>query len=212
MAKRPLTLGAVLGRIRKRNGWTLKEMSVRSGIPLSTLSKIERGRLSLSYDKLQQVAARLNIRMANLLADDSDPVQLPPMAGRRSIGTLSTAVRVDLDNYIQHFVCTDLRNKRMIPVIVRHNTTTIENFGDLIRHPGEEFVYVIKGRLIIHTECYGPVELSAGQSIYIDSGMGHAYLAASEDEETWSLGIMCSDDEDIASLPLTAQMPHKVPG
>ena len=33
------TLGKLLRGLRNRNGWTLKEMSDRSGIPVSTLSK-----------------------------------------------------------------------------------------------------------------------------------------------------------------------------
>ena len=51
----PPTLGAVLRGIRARNGWTLKEMSAKSGIPVSTLSKVEHDRLTLTYDKLQQI-------------------------------------------------------------------------------------------------------------------------------------------------------------
>src|SRR3546814_15820951 len=61
---KPPTLGAVMRGIRARNDWTLKEMSAKSGIPVSTLSKVEHDRLTLSYEKLQQLRRRLNIRMA----------------------------------------------------------------------------------------------------------------------------------------------------
>ncbi|MBN8841916.1 MAG: helix-turn-helix transcriptional regulator, partial [Sphingomonadales bacterium] len=46
MAERgsPPTLGAVMRGIRSRNGWTLKQMSAKSGIPVSTLSKVEHDR------------------------------------------------------------------------------------------------------------------------------------------------------------------------
>src|SRR3546814_8140740 len=39
------TIGSLLRSLRARNGWTLKEMSERCGIPLSTLSKVEHDRL-----------------------------------------------------------------------------------------------------------------------------------------------------------------------
>ena len=55
---------------------------------------------------------------------------------------------------------------------------TQQEFGALIRHPGEEFVYVAEGQLIVHTEFYDPVTLHAGEGIYIDSNMGHGYIAA----------------------------------
>ena len=48
MPSSPPTLGALLRSLRTREGWTLKEMSARSGIPVSTLSKNEHDRLTLS--------------------------------------------------------------------------------------------------------------------------------------------------------------------
>lgn len=46
----------------------------------------------------------------------------------------------------------------------------MEEFGEFMRHPGEEFLYVIEGELELHTQCYAPVVLKAGESIYLDSG------------------------------------------
>ena len=56
-----------------------------SGIPISTLSKVEHDRLTLTYDKLQQVSQRLNIRMSELFAED-DVASAGAVMGRRSIG------------------------------------------------------------------------------------------------------------------------------
>ena len=124
--------------IRKRNGWTLKEMSAKSGIPVSTLSKVEHDRLTLTYDKLQQVSRRLDIRMSDLFAEESEDTA-PPVTARRSIATLENAVQVTTDNYDYHYLCTDLRNKRMIPIITRIRAQSATEFGDLVRHQGEEF-------------------------------------------------------------------------
>jgi len=189
------TLGAVLTKLRSRNGWTLKEMSGRSGIPVSTLSKIEHGRLSLTYDKLQKLAERLDIPMADLFAEEEKQSAPPLVMGRRSIGTIQSAVRVDTPNYEYNYVCTELRNKRMVPVVTRVHVRSITDFGELVRHPGEEFIYVVKGSLIVHTEFYDPVRLEEGQSLYIDSGMGHAYICAPECEEVLLLGVMSSADQ-----------------
>src|SRR5690349_22526914 len=104
----PPPLGAVMRGIRSRNGWTLKEMSAKSGIPVSTLSKVEHDRLTLSYDKLQQLSQRLNLRMSDLFAEDEEDTT-PRVTGRRSIGTIERAARVTTDNYDYHYLCTDLR-------------------------------------------------------------------------------------------------------
>ena len=61
MSSERQTLGALLRGLRSRNNWTLKEMSDESGIPVSTLSKVEHDRLTLSYDKLQQTATLLSL-------------------------------------------------------------------------------------------------------------------------------------------------------
>jgi transcriptional regulator with XRE-family HTH domain len=58
------TLGRILRELRANRGWTLKEMSERAGIPVSTLSKVEHDRLTLTYDKLLQLSQKLNIRMS----------------------------------------------------------------------------------------------------------------------------------------------------
>ena len=69
MASSAPTLGALLRGVRDREGWTLKQMSEKSGIPVSTLSKVEHDRLTLTYDKLYQVAQRLGMRMSELFSE-----------------------------------------------------------------------------------------------------------------------------------------------
>ena len=71
------TLGSLLRSLRSRNGWTLKEMSERTDIPVSTLSKVEHDRLTLTYDKLVQLSQRLNIRISELFADPGDHLSRP---------------------------------------------------------------------------------------------------------------------------------------
>ena len=142
------TLGALLRGLRHREGWTLKEMSAKSGIPFSTLSKIEHDRLTLSFDKLQQLSKRLGMRMSELFAEDSED-QPQAVTARRSLGDIDKSVRVTTPNYDYFYLCTELRRKRMVPVITKIRASTREEFGELVRHAGEEFIYVIKGRIVV---------------------------------------------------------------
>jgi len=93
MKTRHSTLGSLLRSLRLRNRWTLKEMSERSNIPVSTLSKVEHDRLTLTYDKLVQLSQRLNIRISELFADPAGATE-PAVTARRSIGHVEDAVRV----------------------------------------------------------------------------------------------------------------------
>ena len=196
MASSVPTLGALLRGVRDREGWTLKQMSEKSGIPVSTLSKVEHDRLTLTYDKLYQVAQRLGMRMSELFAESDDEAPAP-ITARRSLCDIDHAVRVETSNYDYYYLCTDLRRKRMIPVISKIRAKTPKEFGELVHHAGEEFVYVLSGQITVNTEYYDAVTLHEGQSIYIDSSMGHAYLAADGCDEAVVLAVMSSADEEL---------------
>jgi transcriptional regulator with XRE-family HTH domain len=198
------TLGRILRDLRGHRGWTLKEMSERSGIPVSTLSKVEHDRLTLTYDKLLQLSQKLNIRMSELFAE-SEAEQ--GVTARRSIGRQEDAVRVTTPNYDYYYLCTELRRKRMIPIITVIRAKSLDQFGDLVRHSGEEYIHVLEGSILVHTEFYDPVILHAGEGIYIDSNMGHAYVAAEGCDEATVLGICSSADESLMSSLMTIHEP-----
>src|SRR5256885_16661419 len=103
------TLGSLLGAIRSRNGWTLKEMSEKTGIPVSTLSKVEHDRLTLTYDKLLQLSQKLRIRISELFAEGEGAAE--SVTARRSIGRMDKTVRVTTPNYDYYYLCTELRGK-----------------------------------------------------------------------------------------------------
>ncbi len=191
------TLGRLLRDLRARRGWTLKEMSVRTEIPVSTLSKVENDRLTLTYDKLLQVSEGLKIPLSELFADPISAAQQDTaVTARRSIGYLSDAVRVNTRNYDYYYMCPELRRKRMIPVIGRIRARSLAEFGELVQHSGEEYIYVLEGAIAVHTSFYDPVILQVGESIYVDSTMGHAYLAEGCEEAT-VLAVCSSAEESL---------------
>ena len=193
--RRP-SLGTRLKRLRTAKGWTLKEMSARSGIPVSTLCKVEHDRLTLTYDKLQQVSARLDVSLPDLFAalesEPPPPTADRPTLARRSIGGLATAVKVSAQAGDCYHLCPDLRRKRMLPTLTRIRARSLEEFGALVRHDGEAFIYVLEGRVAVHTEYYEPAILGPGEAIYIDADMGHACVLAAGCEEASVLGACLS--------------------
>jgi len=200
------TLGRILRDLRNHRGWTLKEMSERSGIPVSTLSKVEHDRLSLTYDKLLQLSQKLKIRMSELFAEGDSAEE--GVTARRSIGRQEDSVRVTTANYDYYYLCTEIRKKRMIPVLTRIRAGSLDEFGDLVRHSGEEYVHVLEGSILVHTEFYDPITLNTGEGIYIDSNMGHAYVAADGCDEALVLGVCSSSDESLMSSLMTIHEPE----
>src|SRR5579863_6637269 len=203
------TLGSLLRALRARNGWTLSQMSQRTSIPVSTLSKVEHDRLTLSYDKLVQLSQRLEIRVSELFADPTEAE--PAVTARRSIGLTDDAVRVNTKNYDYYYLCPELRRKRMIPILTRIRAKSAEEFGSLVHHSGEEYIYVLEGSIKVLTEFYDPVVLKVGESIYIDSKMGHAYVTAEGGGEAVVLGVCSSPDESLLESLLSLHTDTTIP-
>ena len=83
----------------------------------------------------------------------------------------------------------------MIAVITKIRAHSVEQFGELSHR--EEYVYLLKGKIVVATEFYNPVTLGEGQSIYIGSSIGHAYLTAEGCDETEVLGVRSSSDDEL---------------
>jgi transcriptional regulator with XRE-family HTH domain len=207
-----MTLGKLIRAERQRRDWTLRQMSETVGIPLSTLAKVEQDRLSLTYDKLQQFTARLGLTMAEFLAQGqagAEPPSATSVTARRSATDPASTVRVETPNYDYDYLCADLRDKRMVPIIGRIRAHSIEEFGELVSHRGEEFIYVLEGCIEVHSQFYTPLTLQAGQGVYIDSTMGHAYIAKDCDSAL-VLAVCSSEDTKLSEtlINLTTQNPR----
>jgi len=174
-------LGAALKAIRTRNGWRLLDVSQKTGLTPSTLSKIENGKLSVTYDKLTLLSTKLGVDIAEFFAADGEAIAPPPPVGpigRRSITRARGGHSVKTASYNHCYPAADLRKKSMVPMIAELKMRSITEFGPLLKHSGEEFTLVLEGICEFHSEFYEPVILKTGDSIYFDSAMGHAYLAA----------------------------------
>jgi len=200
MASSNSTLGSLIRLVRKKNSWTLRQLSEKVGIPLSTLAKVEADKLSLTYDKLQQFAARLGLSMTEFLAQADAPAAnaLPVVTARRSLSDGDNSIQISTPNYDYEYLCADLRQKRMVPILTRIRSKDISEFGEPLRHQGEEFIFVLEGTIEVHLQFYNPVTLKTGQGIYIDSTMGHAYVTK-DCESALVLGVCSSEDPNLAS-------------
>jgi transcriptional regulator with XRE-family HTH domain len=186
-------LGNCLRAARAARGLTLKEASRRSGLAMSTLSKVENGQMSLTYDKLLQISRGLQISIPELFESPAPATELHVTA-RRSVSRAGQGQRVQTPMYDYLYQFTDMKRKLIVPIMARLVARTMAEFGDYIRHAGEEYFLVLKGRVEVHREFYAPDILEEGDGIYIDSSMGHAYLNAGEGD---SLGICVCTTADI---------------
>lgn len=201
-------LGECLRSLRRRLGLTLSEVSRRTGLSPSTLSKVENDQMSLTYDKLLQLALGLGIDISELFSLEAPGSASGSASGRRSFTPPGEGGVLQTRYYDYRYLCTELAGKKMVPIYGELRARTMEEFGPFIRHSGEEFTYVLGGVVEFRSEFYKPLRMEAGASIYFDATMGHAYLNAGPGLA--SILCVCSTPE--AELALIAGADEEVAG
>jgi len=157
---------------------TLENASRLCGVSRSTLSKVENGLMSPTFDVLQKIVLGLQIDLADLFG------AMPKAAasGRRALTRKDAGQRHAYRGYQMELLATDLAHKAMLPFRIRISAHTLDAFDDWGRHEGEEFLYVISGSVCLYSELYAPTHLNAGDSIYFDSRTGHAAVSTSDED------------------------------
>lgn len=175
------SLGQRLRRIRKQNNWTLSDVAERSGIAISTVSKIERGLMSPSYQRFMQLADGLGVDVSELFTSEGETFA----PGSFTLTRAGEAEPHATGGYFYEMLGADLRNKQMIPMfssLKSHETQELPAFN---KHAGEEFLMVLEGTLEVRFEDREPVRLGVYDSIYFDSKMGHRYISTGEANATF---------------------------
>jgi transcriptional regulator with XRE-family HTH domain len=190
-------LGMRLAQMRRQNGWTLAQVSARTGLAISTLSKVERNQISLTYNRLAQLAAGLKLDVAEFFAVNA----IDDTYGRRVYCRRSEGHTHETANYAHQYFAAELLHRRMIPMQTRIKTRTLEEFGPLDRHLGEEYVYVLEGAIEMHIEPEGPVRLRAGDSCYFDARSGHAAISVGSGDAL-VLSIISAPGAGPSDVPL----------
>lgn len=171
-------LGVRVREIRKARGWKLKDLSDRTGLAVSTISKMERGEISLTYDRFMRLAQGLGMDVGELFDADAEGFT----RGSVSVTRAGEAPMHRSDTYHYEMIAGDLAGKHMVPMIGHVKANSFTAFEDFISHPGEEFIYILKGEVTVHLKDRDPVVLYPGDTIYFDSGLGHAYVSTGETE------------------------------
>ncbi|UGS89460.1 XRE family transcriptional regulator (plasmid) [Ralstonia wenshanensis] len=187
-------VGARIREARKARGLTLQELSERSGVALSTISKAERGDIALTYEKFAGLAQALGLEFEQLLGRRRTPDAGPL---RPTFTPSGGQVIYDTPNYEYGMLADALTGKRMLPMRAHIRARSVDDFPDYIRHPGEEFVFVLGGEIELRFENGDAFRLAPGDSLYFDSAVGHVYLSVSkEDAEI----LACCTGTDVREL------------
>ncbi|MFW2587121.1 helix-turn-helix domain-containing protein [Sagittula sp. SSi028] len=174
----PLDLGARVRELRKDRDWTLEQAAKKAGLARSTLSKIENGQMSPTYDALKKLAIGLEISVPQLFTQP----QQAQVNGRMAVTRMGEGKQQATVTYEHDLLAETLTRKKMLPYRARVRARTMEEFDGWVRHDGEEFLYVLTGVVRLYTEFYEPIEMKRGDSAYYDATMGHNVVSVSPED------------------------------
>ena len=205
-------LGVRLRSLREARGYSLPELANRTGLSRSSLYKVENSGMSLTYDKLIDLAEGLEIEVSELFQSTQAPLNkgesITGVMARREVGRVGDGYNLKTKNYDYRYLCPDLLQKKLIPILGDIIARDINEFEEITGHVGEEFTYVIDGTIKVFTAHYAPVRLEVGDHIYLDSAMPHAFVSIS-DKPAKILTICTSplegDRENIVSFRSNGQ-------
>ncbi len=171
-------IGAKLTTLREALGLSAEQLAERSGTDVGTVTQLESGAIAPSLAPLIKLTRALGVRLGTLLDDDANvgPVvtrkgEVEQVARLKSLETSSDGGVLDFFS-----LAPGKTSRHMEPFVITVNPADAGNHK-LSSHEGEEFIYVLEGRIEIE---YGKdlLLLDAGDTIYYDSIVPHQVRAA----------------------------------
>jgi transcriptional regulator with XRE-family HTH domain len=167
--------GAAIRKLRIARGWSLATLSEESGVPISTLSRVELGQNALNYDKLMRLCRAMEVDLEGLVAREAEGAVAP--SGRRSVTRSSEGGPVRIGAAAGHAAASDLLSKSFSPTLLDVTAETVEAHGPPVVQPGEAYVLVLSGAVEFHSHLYAPLSLASGDAVYFDAASGYVLIA-----------------------------------
>jgi transcriptional regulator with XRE-family HTH domain len=167
--------GAAIRKLRIARGWNLAMLSEQSGVPISTLSRVELGQNALNYDKLMRLCRALEVDLEGLVSREAEGAVAP--SGRRSVTRAGEGEPVRIGPASGRAAAADLLSKSFSPTLLDVTAETLEAHGPPAVQPGEAYALVLTGAVEFHGHLYAPLALASGDAVYFDAASGYVLLA-----------------------------------
>lgn len=193
------SLGKNMRRIRTERGWSMIKMCDAIGINQSSLSKVENDLMSLSYDRLVEVAQRLNIDISELFMAEPEGRNSIAASARICVDRANDAKLVKWENFRYQQLGVEVKDRLMIATYGEVTAVKGKTERELGDHSGERFLYVLEGTVEFHSEFYETYILNAGDSIYFDIRLKHSFVAP-QGKKAKCIVVTASEDRKFMEM------------
>lgn len=167
--------GAAIRKLRLARGWNLATLSAQSGVPISTISRVELGQNALNYEKLMRLCRALEVDLEGLVAREAETA--PAASGRRCVVRAGDGPPTRDGGNTGRRAASDLLSKSLSPIVLDVTAASLAAHGPFANHEGEAYVLVLEGEVEFHSHLYAPLTLAAGDAVYFDAAGGYALVA-----------------------------------
>lgn len=165
-------VGRELRQRRLAGGFNLRELASAASLSPSFLSLVERGSCSLSLTSLFAVCQALEIAPAELLHTEHRP-HVPPKQYVLGTGDCTGNPDVIVGERSFQVLSESLADRGIEPLLMRVGPTSTP--APPAQHDGEEFGYVLRGRLLITIDGEEHT-LDPGDHVHLKSRVPHTLV------------------------------------
>ena len=159
--KKPLPFAKRFLRLRRERKMTLKQIANETGMSSAYISQIEKGKVIPTVAVILQLSRALEIDSGILLNEEKR------LAGRKRVEDY----RKRTEGYSYQTLTTESQRKHLKAFKVLVDPKSDQDVGGY-QHMGEEFIYVLKGRIEVLVGENKNV-LSTGDSLHFNSSVIH---------------------------------------
>lgn len=167
-------LGVKLKELRQRRGLKIRELAIRAGVSHSTISLIERNRVSPSIDTLAGIVEALGTTLIDFLSDLQQEVVPSPFYKAEDLTEIGDLDAIGISYRVIGINHSD-RQLLMLHERYAPGADTIRT----IAHKAQEAGVVIAGRVEV-TVGDKVAELGVGDGYYFDSTLPHKFRNLSD--------------------------------
>ncbi len=162
-------LGDRIRKAREMRGLTREDLSSRTGISLEIVEQVESNRMVPPLGTLIKLGKAMEMKMGYFISPGLEkPITVVRSESRPMVARHGMR-RSEEYGYFYESLAPEKANRAMEPFLV---TLVPSEARELSTHDGQEFIFVLEGE--ISARVGGQMEkLSAGDSVYYDSGYPH---------------------------------------
>ncbi len=170
-------VGEKIKELRESRGLTLQEIADKTGFSTAYLSQIENHLISPPLGAIMKIANSLEIEIGRLFNQTNKaPFTIVRKDERMPTSRVASKEGVRY-GYSYESLAPDKINRKMEPFLVSLEPDSKK--GVPYNHEGEEFLFVLEGKVEIHLGAYTDT-LEPGDSIYYDSTVPHRVSCAED--------------------------------